>query len=88
MNDAIPVLLAYVLTHLHVAICWNNHHHFFHLVHRVDGGILRANLHLLFWLWLVPFATNWMGEYHLSPIPTAVYGVSLLMSAMTWCCQP
>jgi uncharacterized membrane protein len=84
LHDAIPVFLAYVLSFIYVAIYWNNHHHFFHLVHRVNGRILWANLHLLFWLSLVPFTTSWMGEYHLSPIPTAVYGVSLLMSAIAW----
>jgi uncharacterized membrane protein len=84
LNEAIPVFLAYVLSFIYVAIYWNNHHHFFHLVHRVNGRILWANLHLLFWLSLVPFTTSWMGEYHLSPIPTAVYGVSLLMSAIAW----
>jgi len=84
LSDAIPVFLAYVLSFIYVAVYWNNHHHFFHLVHRVNGAILRANLHLLFWLSLVPFTTSWMGEYHLSPIPTATYGVSLLMSAIAW----
>jgi len=84
LNEATPVFLAYVLSFIYVAVFWNNHHHFFHLVHRVNGAILRANLHLLFWLSLVPFTTSWMGEYHLSPIPTATYGVSLLMSAIAW----
>ncbi|HUC18205.1 MAG TPA: TMEM175 family protein [Acetobacteraceae bacterium] len=79
-----PVLLNYVLSFLYVAIYWNNHHHFFHLVHNVDGSILWANLHLLFWLSLIPFATAWMGENHFSEIPTAVYGLALLMPALAW----
>ena len=79
-----PVFLSYVLSFLYVAIYWNNHHHFFHLVHRVDGGLLWANLHLLFWLSLVPFTTGWMGENNFAPLPTAVYGISLLMPALAW----
>ena len=79
-----PVFLSYVLSFAYVAIYWNNHHHFFHLVHRVNGTILWANLHLLFWLSLIPFATGWMGETHFAPLPTAVYGVSLLMPALAW----
>ena len=79
-----PVFLSYVLSFTYVAIYWNNHHHFFHLVRRVDGLMLWANLHLLFWLSLIPFATGWMGENHFAPAPTALYGVSLLMPALAW----
>lgn len=79
-----PVFLSYVLSFVYVAIYWNNHHHFFHLVHRVDGTVLWANLHLLFWLSLIPFATGWMGENQFSPIPTAIYGMALLMPAIAW----
>ena len=79
-----PTFLSYILSFLYIAIYWNNHHHFFHLVHRVDGVLLWANLHLLFWLSLVPFTTGWMGENNFSPVPTAVYGVSLLMPALAW----
>src|SRR5438477_1572304 len=79
-----PVFLSYVLSFIYVAIYWNNHHHFFHLVRRVDGGLLWANLHLLFWLSLVPFATSWLGEHASAPIPTAVYGLALLMPAIAW----
>jgi uncharacterized membrane protein len=79
-----PVFLSYVLSFVYVAIYWNNHHHFFHLVRRVDGMMLWANMHLLFWLSLIPFATGWMGENHFAPLPTAVYGVSLLMPALAW----
>ena len=80
----VPVFVSYVLSFIYVAIYWNNHHHFFHLVRHVDGGILWANMHLLFWLSLIPFATGWMGENEFAPVPTAVYGVSLLMPALAW----
>jgi uncharacterized membrane protein len=79
-----PVFLSYVLSFIYVAIYWNNHHHFFHLVRRVDGMMLWANMHLLFWLSLIPFATGWMGENHFAPVPTAVYGISLVMPALAW----
>ena len=79
-----PKLLAYALSFVYVAIYWNNHHHFFKLVPHVTGGVLWANLNLLFWLSLIPFATGWMGEHPVSPVPTAVYGVSLLMPASAW----
>jgi uncharacterized membrane protein len=79
-----PVFLSYVLSFLYVSIYWNNHHHFFHLVRQVDGLLLWANMHLLFWLSLIPFATGWMGENRFAPLPTAVYGVSLLMPALAW----
>jgi uncharacterized membrane protein len=80
----VPVFLSYVLSFLYLAIYWNNHHHFFHLVRRVDGMMLWANMHLLFWLSLIPFATGWMGENHFAPVPTALYGVALLMPALAW----
>ena len=67
-----PVFLTYVLSFVYLGIYWNNHHHMFHVVDRVNGRILWANLHLLFWLSLVPFATGWMGENHFAPLPTAV----------------
>ena len=79
-----PVFLSYILSFIYVAIYWNNHHHFFHLVRRVDGMMLWANMHLLFWLSLIPFATGWMGENHFAPVPTALYGVSLVMPALAW----
>jgi uncharacterized membrane protein len=79
-----PVFLSYVLSFTYLAIYWNNHHHFFHLVRRVDGMMLWANMHLLFWLSLIPFATGWMGENRFAPVPTAVYGVALLMPAAAW----
>ena len=84
LKETIPVFLSYVLSFVYVAIYWSNHHHFFHLVHRVNGGVLWANLQLLFWLSLVPFTTSWMGENFTAAVPTAVYGVSLLMAALGW----
>lgn len=78
-----PVFLSYVLSFVYIAIYWNNHHHFFHLVKSVDGAVLWANLHLLFWLSLVPFCTAWLGE-HPQPVPTALYGGALLMAAIGW----
>jgi len=80
----IPVFLTYVLSFVYVSIYWNNHHHFFHVVRHVDGVMLWANLNLLFWLSLIPFATGWMGENHFAAVPTAAYGVALLMPAIAW----
>src|SRR5947207_2417309 len=77
-----PVFLSYVLSFVYVAIYWNNHHHFFHLVRDVDGLMLWANLHLLFWLSLIPFATASMGENNFATVPTALYGIALLMPAL------
>jgi uncharacterized membrane protein len=82
--DLCPVFLSYVLSFIYIGIYWNNHHHFFQLVKRVDGAILWANIHLLFWLSLLPFATAWMGENQFAAIPTALYGLSLLMCAVAW----
>jgi uncharacterized membrane protein len=79
-----PVFLSYVLSFIYIGIYWTNHHHFFQLVDRVDGAVLWANLHLLFWLSMVPFATAWMGEHAFAPIPTALYGGMLLMSAVAF----
>ena len=79
-----PVFLAYVLSFVFLGIYWNNHHHMLHLTERVTGGIMWANLHLLFWLSLTPFVTGWMGENHFAALPTAVYGAVLLCSAVAW----
>src|ERR1700761_9093108 len=79
-----PVFLAYILSFVYVAIYWNNHHHYFHLVRHVNGALLWANLHLLFWLSLVPFATAWMGETGFAPVPVALYGVALFLPAVAW----
>ena len=80
----VPVFLTYVLSFLYVGIYWNNHHHLLHTARRVNGTILWANMHLLFWLSLIPFATGWMGENHFARLPTAVYGVALLMPAIAY----
>jgi uncharacterized membrane protein len=79
-----PVFLSYVLSFVYVGIYWNNHHHMFHTVQLVSGPILWANLHLLFWLSLIPFVTGWMGENHFAPLPTTLYGIILLMSAVAY----
>ena len=84
LEPLLPVFLSYVLSFVYVGIYWNNHHHMFQSTRRVTGGILWANLHLLFWLSLFPFATGWMGENHVAPTPTAVYGVVLLMAAIAY----
>jgi uncharacterized membrane protein len=78
------VFLSYVLSFVYIGIYWNNHHHLLHTVRTVSAGVLWANLHLLFWLSLVPFTTGWMGENHFAPIPTALYGVNLLMAALAY----
>ena len=79
-----PTFFSYVLSFVYVGIYWSNHHHFFTLVDKVDGAILWANMHLLFWISLVPFTTAWVGETHNAPIPTALYGLSLFMPAVAW----
>lgn len=80
----LPVFLTYVLSFIFVGIYWVNHHHFFHIVKKVSGGLLWANNHLLFWLSLIPFTTAWMGENHFSTIPVAVYGANLLGCAIAY----
>ena len=79
-----PVFLSYVLSFVNIGIYWNNHHHLLHAAHKVNGPILWANLHLLFWLSLMSFATGWMGENHFSTVPVALYGVVLLMSGVAY----
>jgi len=80
----LPVFLSYVLSFVYVGIYWNNHHHMLHACTRVTGNILWANLHLLFWLSLLPFVTGWMGENHFAPIPSALYGLVLLCAAVAY----
>jgi uncharacterized membrane protein len=80
----LPVFLSYVLSFVYVGIYWNNHHHMLHATAAVTGAMLWANLHLLFWLSLFPFATGWMGENHFAAVPTALYGVVLLMAAIAY----
>ena len=84
LRPLIPVFLTYVLSFIFLGIYWNNHHHMLHATERVNGAVLWANLHLLFWLSLIPFATGWMGENHAAPLPTALYGVVLLMAAIAY----
>jgi uncharacterized membrane protein len=84
LKPLLPVLLSYVLSFIYVGIYWNNHHHMFHSTKKVTGGILWANLHLLFWLSLFPFTTAWVGSNHLAPAPVAVYGFVLLMAAIAY----
>jgi uncharacterized membrane protein len=86
-NDLLPVLPvlgSYVLSFIYVGIYWNNHHHMMHVVQQISGGVLWANLHLLFWLSLTPFVTAWMGENHFQTAPVAAYGVVLLMCAIAY----
>ena len=80
----VPVFCAYVLSFVYLGIYWNNHHHMLHVCSRVTGAVLWANLHLLFWLSLVPFTTAWMGEAHLAPLPTALYGGVLMMAGVAY----
>src|SRR6266581_3349305 len=80
----VPVLLSYVLSFVFIGIYWNNHHHMLAATHKVNGRILWANLHLLFWLSLIPFVTSWIGENHFAPLPTAVYGVVLLLAGLAY----
>ncbi|MCB0653160.1 MAG: DUF1211 domain-containing protein [Saprospiraceae bacterium] len=84
LKKLIPIFLSYVLSFVYLGIYWNNHHHMMHTVKRVTGDILWANLHLLFWLSLVPFATGWIGENNFSPMPMAFYGIILLMAAFAY----
>ena len=84
LNESLPVLLAYVLSFVYLGIYWNNHHHMLQATHRVSGLILWANLHLLFWLSLVPFSTSWLGENQLATVPAAAYGINLLASALAY----
>ena len=84
LRPLIPVFLSYALSFLYLGIYWNNHHHMLYVTHGVSGAILWANLHLLFWLSLVPFVTGWMGESHLASGPTAVYGVILVLAGIAY----
>lgn len=84
LRPLLPVFLTYVLSFIFLGIYWNNHHHLLHAAERINGKILWANLHLLFWLSLIPFVTGWMGENHFAPLPTAGYGVVLLLAAIAY----
>lgn len=84
LKPIIPVFLSYVMSFVYLAIYWNNHHHMLHITHKTNGAILWANLHLLFWLSLIPFVTGWMGENHFARQPAAAYGFVLLMAAFAY----
>jgi uncharacterized membrane protein len=84
LRPLLPVFLSYILSFVYVGIYWNNHHHMLHATRTVTGAMLWANLHLLFWLSLFPFATGWMGENHFTALPTALYGAVLLMAAIAY----
>jgi uncharacterized membrane protein len=84
ITPLVPVFMSYVLSFVYIGIYWNNHHHMFHTCMRVTGGILWANLHLLFWLSLFPFVTGWMGVNHFAAIPSALYGIVLLAAAVAY----
>ncbi len=84
IREVLPVFAAYVVSFIYVGIYWNNHHHLLHTVQKVNGKILWANLHLLFWLSLIPFATRWAGEAQFAPLPVAAYGVVLLMAGFAY----
>jgi len=84
LRPLVSVFLSYILSFVYLGIYWNNHHHMLHITERVSGPILWANLHLLFWLSLIPFVTRWMGENHFASAPTAIYGFVLLMAAIAY----
>ena len=84
LRPILPPFLTYVMSFVFLGIYWNNHHHLLHGTERISGKILWANLHLLFWLSLVPFVTGWMGENHAAPLPTAIYGAVLLLAAIAY----
>jgi uncharacterized membrane protein len=84
LKDLPPVFLTYVLSFIYLGIYWNNHHHLLKAAHKVNGAMMWANLHLLFWLSLFPFVTGWMGQNHFMPVPTALYGAVLLLAAIAY----
>lgn len=84
LRPLFPIFLSYVLSFIYLGIYWNNHHHLLQAVRKINGKVLWANLHLLFWLSLIPFSTGWMGENHFATVPTAIYGVNLLACALAF----
>jgi uncharacterized membrane protein len=84
LKAVVPVFFSYVLSFVYIGIYWNNHHHMLHAAHKVNGRILWSNLHLLFWLSLIPFTTSWMADNHFAPVPVALYGVVLLMDGLAY----
>jgi uncharacterized membrane protein len=84
LRPLLPIFLTYILSFVVLGIYWNNHHHMLHAAERINGKVMWANLHLLFWLSMIPFVTGWMGENHFASLPTALYGVVLLFAAVSW----
>ena len=84
LTPVLPVFLTYLLSFIYVGIYWNNHHHLLKAAHKVNGAMMWANLHLLFWLSLFPFVTGWMGQNHFKPVPTALYGAVMLLAAIAY----
>ena len=84
LSPLVPIFFTYILSYVYLGIYWNNHHHMFQITHRINGQILWANLHLLFWLSLVPFVTGWMGENHFTALPTAAYGVVMAGAGLAY----
>jgi len=84
LEPLVPIFLTYVMSFVYVGIYWNNHHHMLHACDRINGTVLWANLHLLFWLSLVPFVTGWMGQNHVQPIPTAAYGIVMMCAGVAY----
>jgi uncharacterized membrane protein len=84
LRPLVPTFLAYLLSFINLGVYWNNHHHMLQATRHISGGVLWPNLHLLFWLSMVPFTTSWMGEHYLNPVPTAMYGGVLLCCAIAW----
>ena len=84
LQPLVPVFLTYVLSYVYVGIYWNNHHHMMHAIDRINGKVLWANLHLLFWLSLIPFATGWLGQNHFEAIPAAIYGIVLMCAGIAY----
>ena len=84
LREVSPIFLSYVLSFIYIGIYWNNHHHMFQVVNKINGAVMWANLHLLFWLSLIPFITGWMGENHFAALPVALYGVVLLLNGVAF----
>jgi uncharacterized membrane protein len=84
LEPLLPVFLSYILSFVFIGIYWNNHHHLIHAIEKVNGAILWANMHLLFWLSLIPFVTAWMGENHFALLPVAVYGINLFLAGLAY----
>jgi uncharacterized membrane protein len=84
LEPLVPVFISYILSFVNIGIYWNNHHHLFHAANKINGKVMWANIHLLFWLSLMPFASGWMGENHFAPWPTAIFGIDLMMAGIAY----